>query len=350
MNTFVYDEELDLITGKYNDKLEISELHESICTILNTKAFNSVGKIVKEGSKGLLSLHNDPTLDNSVEMFSRVIGAIKTCNVGSYQLYIERSSIWINKILNSTGELKLVLIDRYLKMLSDFMKVNIFYDSESELHCSFCRTIVQAEDEYCAKCGLQQEKILAINLFISNDLVATPKVSKHPFDKFWNKYLRFQGRTDIIVPKEDIEQITSYIQNNYIITNISESHRNRNVSLIIQVLNKLTMTRHKHDVNLIINIIWNYPLPNYKEFDNAIQTNWKLGQVIIDKYKTSKVTQNITHNNWRLWHELDDVGIEVDVDLFCMNYNKDLLIQMEALWKLRCSGMNRKYNKMSLSL
>lgn len=342
MNTFQYDKDLNLLRGSYNETLDIDYFHDIICNILSSIGKDAVLNIVEEGI-GHLNNSNGPFL-NQVQAFGFFIG--KLSDQGTKLLHYQtKSTPWIKAIKQNEGRKKMLLLDGYFKMTSQYVALDLkdSNENENEIKCLECQSIIDQDDDICPFCASLQTKFVSSTSYNQQDVTQSPKPPKTSLTKFWEKYLRYQGRLDININPTDIDKIKTYLEKNFYIASKTEEFRSQNMSLLRQALTDLSLGRYRDDINILMNIIWNYKIPDYSAYDIEIENNWNKGNEIISCTKNQEELQNITHNDWRLYRELKDVGIECDPDDFQITNNKDVKNKMESLWKIRCKEMGKKY-------
>lgn len=341
INKFNYDEKANLFSGYYDENIDIIKIHTFIRRILTLKTTKSVATFTGESINYVNNQLNsrDLTLDDSLNIFCDYIDGIKNISSNILIDYDIKAEVWIDEITNSKGKVKIALIEQYINIIKEFMNVNIIhsnnlYKGES---CSECGVNLSEED-FCLNCGMYKVKFMSNSSFIDTIEVDTQVKKKNPYDKFKAKYLRYQGRSEITIPQDDIDKIKTYIDHNYII-DVSDYRRINNIVLLREVLSKLSLNKYSDDINVLIHVLWDYSLPNLKHLDKKIENNWNKGQSIMLKHKTDKDSQNISYNAWRLWRELLDVGHDCDREEFTITSNKETLKRLEQLWKIRCDQL-----------
>jgi hypothetical protein len=239
----------------------------------------------------------------------------------------------------------MILIEGYLKMTSQYVNIDLksYEESEDMTLCEECGKYVNLEEESCPHCASVLTKFIVTKSFNQVEPAMLPKPKKVLIGKFWNKYLRYQGRLDVSINMTDIEKIRKHINETYYIASFKENYRSQNMSLLRQKLTTLSMGRYKDDINVVMNILWDYKIPDYSHLDDQIESNWTKGNEIITKNKQEDELQNIMHNDWRLYRELIDVGVYCNLEDFQITNNKEIRKKMEKLWEIRCKEMNKKY-------
>lgn len=338
---FQYDKELHLLRGTYNEDFDIERFHEIVCKIIRAHTNVNFVDLINEGIEDFSTPKN---FNTRVQLFSNIIGKIADINT-DLTYYITKATPWIKAIKTNSGFKKTTLIECYFKMVSTYINLDIKHvdREDNEYLCIDCSSNIDPDDEICKICGSVQMKFISSTSYNQIDTSAAPKPAKTSLSKFWEKYLRYQGRLDVDINSNDIESIKNYINSNYSVLTLTEEYRSQNLSILRNALISLSLGKYKDDINIILNMIWNYDIPNFSQFDNVIEQRWTEGTEIINQNKQETELQNITHNEWRLYRELTDLGINCDSDDFQITNNKEIRRKMEDLWKARCKGMGRPY-------
>jgi hypothetical protein len=167
------------------------------------------------------------------------------------------------------------------------------------------------------------------------------KAVKDGYDKFREHYLRYQGRTKDVVDQNDMNLIRKTMTEDYTL-DVTEENRTDIRRLVFKVINKLKLGKYRSDLNLILHEIWGYDLPDYSEYDDLIEKNWRIGQQIFEEQKQENDPKTIGYNDWRLYKELTYVGITLDEEIFQISTSKQMKKRYDDLWNLRCSVIESK--------
>ena len=328
-----YDKDLHLLKGLYNDSFDIEKFHGIVCNVIKAKQQGSIIGVIQDGT----------LTKPSIMAFSNIIEKMADCTDLTY--YTTKAAPWIKAILKVEGAKKVTLLECYFKMTSKYVNLDLKNTNkvENEIVCIDCDSIIDPEDDVCKTCGCIQTKFISSTFYGQPESTSIVKTTKTTLDKFMEKYLRYQGRLDVIINHSDVEQIKTYLNEKYNILNTKEAFRSKNLFLLRDAMTFLSLKKYKDDINIIMNMLWDYKIPNYTAYDELIKVRWSEGTEVITLYKKEDELQNITHNEWRLYRELNDLGIDCDpVDFEIIN-NKEIRKKLDKLWKLRCESLNRPY-------
>lgn len=348
-NIFRYDQQNKVITGYYNDDISVDSLHDIVLKVLFEQSTTVVTDLIGDGLT--IASKPDVTVEDGIGFFSRLFSGISNITEQSpTREYEKRARCWIQAInKESDAIVKRDFITQYISIVGQYVRTNIQYsatkarDSNNKIECSVCCRFVEDETEsHCGWCGAFISQFLVTSKYLeSSEIDIRPnKVIKDTYDKFREHYLRFQGRSKNTIAKEDLDKIRESITRDYHL-HITEEFRSDNSRLLRGVITKMKLGKYKDDVNLIMNELWGYNLPDYRNLDVVIENNWRVGQPILDANKEEQDAQTISHNDWRLYKELTDVGVQVDENDFQISTNKQMKKRYEELWTLRCEEVAR---------
>jgi predicted RNA-binding Zn-ribbon protein involved in translation (DUF1610 family) len=245
------------------------------------------------------------------------------------------------------------MVEGYCKMIEKFIKINISLDTGSHdtIICTACKAEISEDTEdYCPNCGLVINRYLVSSAFVDTVYVGdtTGKQTKNPYDKFHELYLRFQGRSGTVIGENVIKKTKEFIDGKYPNLNCTMARKQQNMQFLIEGLISTGNSNFIPDRNVIMKIIWNYPISTYKHLDEKIEKQWHDHQVIIENHKEEKDRQTINYNDWRLWREIncalaDNKEPELHFSEFQISSNKDVQKKAELLWKKCCEMTGKPY-------
>lgn len=341
MNNFAYNRQTRVLSGYYNDNLRVTVLDQLVSRVLCDDTTTIVGTIVADGLN--LAMREEVSMQDGIQFFSQLLTEMQEITTQTKLTeYERRAGPWLEVINKEPDPLiKRDLLVEYINLVSKFVTTNLQYSVIDPMQsvCMNCRNIVDNDnDDHCIGCGAWLPQYIASSKYIeANDVIPKPKTTKDSYDKFKEKYLRFQGRWLNCIADADLNLIQTELATKYITT--TEEYHSTNAMLLRNLLVTLKLTKYKDDVNLLMNLLWNYPLPNLSLFDDTIERNWRAGQAIMEDSKIDSDAHTIAFNDWRLYSELIDVGYDCDTSDFQIASNKNTQKRYAELWALRCTGL-----------
>jgi hypothetical protein len=319
-----------------------------VCKILRERSIDSLGVLFSDGIN--LAVNPDISVEDGIGFFSRVMSTVTNFNEDSLvNEYESKSKPWIKAIKKETDKRILGdLIAKYINIVNQYVKTNIQYSDTHTigltLECSMCGfKSEETIEEHCLCCGSFMQQFISTSRYVDsaeNDIQSI-KAVKDGYDKFREHYLRYQGRTKDVVDQNDMNLIRKTMTEDYTL-DVTEENRTDIRRLVFKVINKLKLGKYRSDLNLILHEIWGYDLPDYSEYDDLIEKNWRIGQQIFEEQKQENDPKTIGYNDWRLYKELTYVGITLDEEIFQISTSKQMKKRYDDLWNLRCSVIESK--------
>ena len=346
VNRFIQDSTTGVIRGQYDDEIDPMALNNLVRDVVKKRVSQSIRSVGEEAFNGykMVTGEKEVTVNDGIGLFNRVVA--RWIDLPSLETYDRRSTVWLKAIGENKGKRRLALIEQFVRMISDFVPINILYaNGNDNLTCSDCSTLLSLNDDHCPNCATQHIKYVSNGVYNDNletESLPKPMAIKDPYEKFQIKYLRFQGRYDVKLDTEEIEKIRAHIKQKYRIDNLTERFRDANRSIMRETLKTLSMIRYQDDINLLMYIIWNYPPPDLSQYDAEIEKNWREGQAIIEANRREKDPENIDSNDWRLFNELKLVGFDCYEEDFHITSNKDVKKRQDELWQIRLKTRAKK--------
>ena len=357
MNTFRYDEKNAILTGCYDESIDTDQLHRQIINLLSWKEkedLNFLGNLAAQGAQMVTGdSHKKVTMNDCKSFLFQSVERVTS--MGLKEQYLKRCPAYLNKIKNAKKNDRLVYIESYLALISQYLKINISYSGKNNSHggneeCANCGAELIDDADCCSSCGLLTHKYLDPAAFIDIKPDIDPETTKigtgtiatrrDIFKKFQEYYLRWRGITGAIAT-EDLKIIKSYLTVNHPNIQNNELYWIQNVDILLKTLKKTKNTRYNCDLNLLAKMLWGRELPQFdKNFITILESQWRSSQEIIEELLPIKESNKLISNGWRLWHQLLQAGYECDEKEFVIVTNEKSRIELEKLWQTVCEKMN----------
>lgn len=357
MNTFRYDEKNAILIGCYDESVDTDQLHRQIVNLLSWKEREDLNYLGNLAAQGVQMVTNDSrkkvTMDDCKSLLFQSVERVTS--MGLKEQYLKRCPAYLKKIKDVKKQDRLMYIESYLALISQYLKINISYAGKNNSHggneeCANCGSELIDDADCCSSCGLLTHKYLDPAAFIdikpdietetSKTGTASVATRRDPFKKFQEYCLRWRGITGSIA-NEDLNIIKSYLTVNHPNIQNNDLYWLQNVDILFKTLKKTKNTKYNCDVNLLAKMLWNRELPQFdKNFITLLETQWRSVQGIIEVLIPIKESNKLISNGWQLWHQLLQAGYECDEKEFVIVTNEKSRIELEKLWQSVCEKMS----------
>lgn len=349
INQFEYSEADDTIYGFYNSSIDITNIHRKVVRILQHKQNNGILSLFDEAKAAIIAINDsdrtpDASLKTGVNIFERAVKKLANIDTDSLASYTERSKPYIDRIKQTSGELKLALVASYLKLIKEYIKINISkQDNDNDDNVCSCGEVINEDDiDVCSKCGLVSKCYLATSAFTDSKYGSeSSSKPKTRYDKFKDRHLRYQCRAGKVIDPTILNKLTNYLKNKYPSLTHNPKDRLKNLDLLKKVLKACSLTSLMPDINLIAHTLWKYEIPNIRHLDDIIEDQWNKMQEVLDIEKSSDDKATMEFNGWRQWRQYIQAGYDCDPLEFDMP-NTKVLERSEELWARGCKKLKWK--------
>lgn len=343
VNTFSYNEKLGILTGFYDENLNIDTLHKTVLSILAWRQDKNLASLNEIAGRGLQLLVDDKVdFSSAFSIFSQSVTTVSQFDDRGE--YFELAVAHLERIKHAKHELqKIGYIEFYVDFITEYIKTNISYRSKNHSNnkerCDSCSAEILDDAECCGKCGVIICKYLETSAFVDTITAPEPQAKKEtvkrPYDKFDEMYRRWKGIFGIEITDDIVNDLRTHMKDKGYELNTDECLWPKNAQFIRKILSETGYTTHLPDTTLVANKLWGRKLPQVTEqIDAKIEKDWEAVQKIFEENKTKDDKITLNYNGWRLWRHIDQVGIECDELEFDVTTNERTKKRLESLWTL----------------
>ena len=192
--------------------------------------------------------------------------------------------------------------------------------------------------DFCPSCGLEHRIILKIPIYSeSGGSKATDEKN------FIKEFRRFQGLQNIKIPDSLITDLDKYFVSygfksaeevKQLPLNVDNERLGTSHDMLREALHKTNNSSFYEDINLILNLYWDYPLPDVSHLELDIMEDYKKLQkafLEIDKDRTSSL-----NTQYRLYKQLQLKGYKCKPSQFKIIKTDIINQKYTDIWKKMC--------------
>jgi hypothetical protein len=206
---------------------------------------------------------------------------------------------------NNNDENVLLTIYRYLDVLRDYVKVDIYQQVSSGNFCPWCGNSVEGMgDSACPSC---REHVVMVNKLPKR---TSGRNNYDDRNNFYRALVRFQGKQESKLPDELFSHLDQYFKSYRLPTgDIAKSRpldeRGRRVgttfAMLITALKNLGYSQYYDDARLICRLYWGWTLPDLSPLEDKIMADYDAFQSV---YRTRKNNRKSSLNTQLLLYYL----------------------------------------------
>lgn len=194
-------------------------------------------------------------------------------------------------------EQRLYLINRYLELISKYVKVNIFRRPERSSICEICGFDYGSYDitDSCPNCHVQ---INIINRNTNAKIKTKPaKNNYEDRNNFYRTLIRYQGKQIVKLPDDIFTRLDNYFSSYHLPTAneikkrpLDERGRREGttLNLMLTALKNIGLSEHYENARLICHLYWDWKLPNVSNLEKNIMDDYEQFQSRYRSYKKNR--------------------------------------------------------------
>jgi hypothetical protein len=312
------------IQSVYTDDLNIIDIHNKVIENLEWEynvLLNTLKHRLQELERVRDELLNSPiltlvryqTIESQINDLKATINNID--NGKRLNQYIEKSRPHIDHYRDLTNKVvfnkedpskiqeRLSIIDGYLNVVREFIKIDVIKKPITATKCSVCGldlSTVYITDtlSYCPSCKV------TLSMFNRTPNYSSPSVSKSKNNNytdrknFYKALLRFQGKQDVKkLPSDIFTKLDTYFRRYSLPTgeeirktrelNEKGQRKGTNLQMMIEAIRRIGESCYE-DANLICRIYWGWELPDLTQYENMIMSDYDMFQKEFESIKGSR--------------------------------------------------------------
>ena len=256
-------------------------------------------------------------------------------------------------------ETRLRLIQDYLEIAKDYIRLEIIHKVNNKAICPICKFDLTKSyiDEYsglniCPDCGYERESISHHSTFKDSQRVNIGNRNNYDdCENFKKVLMRFQGKQPNRPPPKLYEQLDEYFDRigkskgaEFQALGLSPEGKKKGTSrqMMFEALGETNNSAYYDDINLIMHNYWGWELPDISELEDKVMEDYMTTQQIYNVIpnKDRNASLNI---QFRLYVHLKAIGYPCSKEDFKIQTSRDSLEFHQEMWKIMCEKTGLKF-------